>query len=153
VGSAETRTGKRRNVKRQGRGKTTKNKKTRTPPIPDSLRRELEDWNRTVDGELMFPNHKGAMYSRDVRALRDFLKAGRAAAAVPHLTFRHCRTTFATLFEGDPRDRQAILGHHSEEFTARVYQKPIIDRQKASVEGLEARFTGKVVTMPIRETA
>jgi integrase len=44
---------------------------------------------------------------------------------VPHLTFRHCRTTFATLYEGDPRDRQAILGHHSEEFTRRVYQKPI----------------------------
>jgi hypothetical protein len=46
--------------------------------------------------------------------------------------------------EGDPRDRQAILGHHSEEFTRRVYQKPIRDRQKASVNALEARLTGKV---------
>jgi hypothetical protein len=34
-----------------------------------------------------------------------------------------------------------------------VYQKPILDRQKASVEGLDARFTGKVLTMPVRETA
>jgi integrase len=93
------------------------------------------------------------MYSRDAHIIRDFMNAGRVAAGVPHLTFRHCRTTFATLYEGDPRDRQAILGHHSEEFTARVYQKPILDRQKASVEGLDARFTGKVVTMPVRETA
>ena len=66
------------------------------------------------------------------------------------MTFRHCRTTFATLFEGDPRDRQAILGHHSEELTRREYQKPIAARQKASVE---ARYAGKVVTMPVRESA
>jgi hypothetical protein len=69
------------------------------------------------------------------------------------MTFRHCGTTFATLYEGDPRDRQAIPGHHSEELTRRIYQKPIAARQKASVEGLEARLTGKVVTMPVRESA
>ena len=34
-----------------------------------------------------------------------------------------------------------------------LYQKPIAARQKASVEGLEARLTGKVVTMPVRESA
>jgi integrase len=43
----------------QGRPSTTKNKKTRYAPIPDSLRGELEDWNKTVVGELIFPNHKG----------------------------------------------------------------------------------------------
>ena len=82
-----------------------------------------------------------------------FLKAGRRAAGTPHMTLRHCCTTFATLYEGDPRDRQAILGHHGEEFTRRVSQKPILDRQKASVNALEARLTGKVVTMPARERA
>ena len=53
--------------------------------------------------------------------LRLFLKARRAAAG---------RTTFATLYEGDPRDRQAILGRHSEEFTRRIYQKPIAGAAK-----------------------
>jgi hypothetical protein len=57
------------------------------------------------------------------------------------------------LYEGDPRDRQAILGHHSEEFTAAVYQKPIAARQQASVENLDARLRGKVVEMPTRESA
>ena len=36
---------------------------------------------------------------------------------------------------------------------AALYQKPIAARRKASVEGLEARLTGKVVTMPVRESA
>jgi hypothetical protein len=53
--------------------------------------------------------------------------------------FRQCRTTFATLYDGDPKDRQAILGHHSEQFTMRVYQKPIAARQQASVEELDSR--------------
>ena len=69
------------------------------------------------------------------------------------MTFWHCRTTFAPLYEGDPRDRQAILGHYCEEFNRRVYRKPILDRQKASVNALEARLTGKVVTMPVRKSA
>lgn len=40
----------------RGQPSTTKNKKTRYAPIPDSLRGELENWNRTVEGELIFPN-------------------------------------------------------------------------------------------------
>jgi integrase len=63
----------------------------------------------------------------------------RKAAAIPGLTFRQCRTTFATLYEGDAKDRQAILGHHSEQFTMAVYQKAIPTRQQESVEELEAR--------------
>jgi integrase len=138
-----------------GRPSTTKNKKTRYAPIPDSLRGELEDWFsvQEADTDLIFPNARGGMLSRASDVMQSFLNAGRTAAGVPHLTFRHCRTTFATLYEGDPRDRQAILGHHSEEFTRRVYQKPILDRQKASVNALEARFRGKVVTMPVRDSA
>jgi hypothetical protein len=55
---------------------------------------------------------------------------------------------FATLYDGDPKDRQAILGHHSEQFTMRVYQKPIAGRQQASVEELDSRLSGKIVEMP-----
>jgi integrase len=51
-----------------------------------------------------------------------------------------CRTTFATLFEGDLRDAQEILGHHSEAFTLRVYRKPIAERQRRAVEDLDARL-------------
>jgi integrase len=82
------------------------------------------------------------------------LERTRKVAAIPGLNFRQCRTTFATLYEGDPRDRQAIMGHHSAEFTMRVYQKPIAARQQASVNELDARLSGKVVQMPRRkETA
>jgi integrase len=77
----------------------------------------------------------------------------RNAAAIPKLTFRRCRTTFGTLYEGDAKDRQAILGHHSEQFTQAVYQKAIPARQQASVEELESRLAGKVVEMPKRESA
>jgi integrase len=135
-----------------GRPSRIKNKKTRYAPIPDSLRSELEEWNKTVEGELIFPNARGAMFSRGGNVIQDFLKAGRAAAGVPYLTFRHCRTTFATL-RGRPAGPPGHSWDHSEEFTRRVYQKPIMARQKASVEGLEARFCGKVVAMPVRERA
>jgi integrase len=123
----------------RGHPSTTKNKKTRYAPIPDSLRGELEDFNKTVEGELIFPNAIGTMYSRSSPAIRDLLKAGRAAAGVAHLTFRHCRTTFATLFEGDPRDRQAILEHHSEEFTRRVYH---LEARPRPTAGLRRRAGG-----------
>jgi integrase len=42
-----------------GRPSTTKNKKTRHAPIPDSLRTELEGWNNTVAGDLIFPTPMG----------------------------------------------------------------------------------------------
>ena len=137
----------------RGHSSTTKNKKIRYAPLPDSLRTEIEDWNQTVEGDLMFPNARGVMCAHSSAMVQDCLTNGRAAAAVPGLNFRQCRTTFATLYEGDPRDRQAILGHHSEEFTAAVYQKPIAARQQASVENLDARLRGKVVEMPARESA
>jgi len=71
-----------------GHPSTTKNKKTRYAPVSDSLRGELEDWNSAVEGELMFPNARGKMYSQNSPVIGDFLKAGRAFAGVPHMTFR-----------------------------------------------------------------
>jgi len=67
------------------------------------------------------------------------------------LQFRQCRTTFATLFDGDPKDAQDILGHSTVDITMRVYKKSIAERQKASVEELEARLSRKVVQMPNTE--
>lgn len=68
-------------------------------------------------------------------------------AEIPDLTFRACRTTFATLYEGDPRDAQAILGHSTVDLTMRIYRKPIAARQQASVEELDARLSPKVITI------
>jgi integrase len=128
----------------------TKNRKIRYAPIPAALRNEIEGWCKGVEGDLIFPNVIGGLLSRASTAIRGMLDRTRKAAAIPGLNFRQCRTTFATLYEGDPRDRQAIMGHHSAEFTMRVYQKPIAARQQASVEELDARLNGKVVTMPRR---
>ena len=58
-----------------------------------------------------------------------------------------CRTTFATLFEGDIRDAQEILGHHSAAFTLQVYRKPVSARQQKAVDELDS----KLKTVPIRE--
>ena len=55
-----------------GRPSTTKNKKTRYAPIPDSLHGELEDWIETVEGELIFPKANGIMYFRGGRVIRIF---------------------------------------------------------------------------------
>ena len=51
----------------------------------------------------------------------------RKAAKIPDLTFRMLRTTFATLYNGDLKDAQEILGHHSAAFTLERYRKPLPD--------------------------
>ena len=56
------------------------------------------------------------------------------------LTPRMCRTTFATLFEGDISDNQAILGHHSAAFTLQTYRKPVTARQTEAIEALDHQF-------------
>jgi hypothetical protein len=48
-----------------------------------------------------------------------------------------------TLYEGDAKDRRAILGHHSEQFTMAVYRKPIAERQQAWIEELASRVSRK----------
>jgi integrase len=134
-----------------GRVGQTKNGKTRIAPLPAALRQELTEYLRGVEGHLMFPSPKGKLLVLASDTVQDMLV--RAREVVPGLTFRQCRTTFATLYEGDAKDRQAILGHHSEQFTMAVYRKAIQSRQQASVEELESRLAGKVVEMPKRESA
>ena len=65
---------------------------------------------------------------------------------IPDLTFRMCRTTFASLFEGDEADRSSIMGHTNTKFTLEVYRKPPQERRQRSVEDLDRRL--KVVEMP-----
>jgi hypothetical protein len=60
-----------------------------------------------------------------------------------------CRTTFATLFDGDIADVQPSLGHHAAEFTLRHYRKSVTARHQAAVEELDRKL--KVV--PIKTGA
>ena len=48
----------------------------------------------------------------------------RTAANIPDLTFRMCRTTFATLFEGDIKDAQEMVGHHSQRLLSKFTGSP-----------------------------
>ena len=136
-----------------GRVGPTKNRKARVAPVPVALRQELAEYLGSIEGHLMFPSPWGKVLTLSSDTIRDMLARAREAAGLPGLTFRQSRTTFATLYEGDAKDRQAILGHHSEQFTMAVYRKAIQPRQQASVEELESRLSGRIVKMPKRESA
>lgn len=130
-----------------GHPSTTEHKKSRTVPIPASLRSELEEWLAEHNHSLMFPTQAGKMHHRGDLYLREVVKRARSAAKIPDLTFRMCRTTFSSLFEGDTKDAQEILGHHSAAFTLQVYKKPLAERQQTAVEDVDRRL--KVV--PIKK--
>jgi integrase len=137
----------------RGRLGPTKNRKVRIAPLPDALRQELSEYLQLVEGNLMFPGPRGNVLSLSSDPVVDMLERTRKAAGIPGLTFRQARTTFTTHWQGDLKDAQAILGHHSEQFTRNVYRKAIPARQQASIEELDARLTGRVITMPKRESA
>lgn len=122
----------------------TKNKKTRVAPLPPTLRGELEEWLRSHDNHLMFTSPGGKMLRRNDIYVRGIQTAARDAAKISDLTYRMCRTTFATLFEGDIKDAQAILGHHSPAFTLQVYRKPITSRQQGAVDAMDQRLRSVV---------
>jgi integrase len=137
----------------EGRAAETKNGKARIVPLPATLRSELEDWGCQTTGELLFPSRGGAMLNRKGEEVTPMLYRARKAAGIPDLTFRMCRTTFATLYRGDPRDLQEALGHSDLKLTMGVYRKPIADRQQASADELEARISGKVVPIKVARGA
>jgi integrase len=116
----------------------TKNRKARVAPLCDSLRAELAEYLPGLTGSLLFTTTRGLMHRRNNQHIEGILT--RARAAVPGLTFRQCRTTFATLFEGELVDVQGVLGHHSPEFTLKHYRKPITARQQGAVEALDGRL-------------
>jgi integrase len=130
-----------------GKPSTTKNRKTRIAPLSATLRAELEEWAKGVDGDILLPNEAGKMTRFRSPAMRTLILRTREAASIPDLKPRMCRTTFATLFNGDLADAQAILGHSALAMTMEHYRKPIAARQQRAVEDLDARLRGKVVRM------
>lgn len=119
----------------------TKNKELRMAPLAPALRIDLEAWAATCDGPMLFPG-RCARYQCN-RELREMLDRARIAAAITDLTFRMCRTTFATLFEGHLADVQEILGHHTAAFTPEKYKRAVPLRQQAAVEELETRLMAR----------
>jgi|SRR5579871_301790 len=129
---------------RNGRAETTKNKKTRIAPLCESLRAELQEWLASHPHYLVFTTPGGKMMRRSDIYMRAIQETARTAAGISDLTYRMCRTTFATLFEGDIRDAQEILGHHSAAFTLQVYRKPVAARQQGAVDAMDKRLRNVV---------
>lgn len=121
-----------------GKVKLPKRNKTRLAAIPESLRAELEEWLTTHSHRLFFPTPRGKVYARGRKEIQQIAERGREI--IPDLTFRMCRTTFATLFDGDEADRSSIMGHTSTAFTLARYRKPIMERRQRSVEELDQRL-------------
>jgi integrase len=127
-----------------GTVKLPKFNKKRLAAIPASLRAELEEWLSTHDHKLMFPSDEGVVMCRGSKPVQEILDRGRSL--VEDLDFRMCRTTFASLFQGDEADRSSIMGHSSTSFTLARYRKPIMERRQKSIEELDQRLT-KVVSI------
>jgi integrase len=75
---------------------------------------------------------------------RAILARARKASGIADLTFRQLRTTFGTLFEGDVKDLQTVMGHHSAAFTMDTYRKPLEARAAAATEDLDKRLSNVV---------
>jgi integrase len=129
-----------------GAVKLPKGNKVRLAVLPNSLRAELVKWLNSHTSHLVFPSSNGHVYRRSSKEIQAIVARGRALG-IPDLTYRMCRTTFASLFDGDEADRTSIMGHHSARFTLERYRKPVQDRRQQSVENLDKRFQ-KVVVMP-----
>ncbi len=114
--------------------KLPKRNKARTVPLPPSLRAEL----LSLGDGLLFPGDDGRVMSRSSHKLMRALESARQI--IPDITFRMCRTTFATLFDGEDADRTSIMGHFDEKFTNEAYRKPLADRRQKAVEKLDKRL-------------
>ena len=113
--------------------------------LSTDLRAELESWLGTHTSRLVFPSAAGTLYRRSSKEIQAIVSRGRKVG-IPDLQYRMCRTTFATLFEGDEADRTSIMGHHSTQFTLTRYRKPIMERRQKSIEELDQRIK-KVVSI------
>jgi integrase len=137
----------------KGKPAPTKRRKIRLISLPAVLRSELEDWAARVNGDLLFPGQTGGMLNRNGAEVIPMLARTRKELGMPDFTFRQCRTTFSTLYRGDPRDLQEALGHADLKLTMNIYRKPILERQQAAMDELEARLAGKLVPIKKRKGA
>lgn len=87
------------------------------------------------------------VYNRGRKEIHDIAKRGREI--ITDVTFRMCRTIFATLFDSDEADRSSIMGHTNIKFTLERYRKPTMERRQRSVEELDRRL--KVVLIQKRQ--
>ena len=127
-----------------GKRGPTKNRKTRTVPIPHSLQTEIERWlaSRSDDNPLVFPSRRGTILRREGYPLWA-LERARKATGIQDLDYHMTRRTFATLYEGDMADVQDILGHAGPGVTMKFYKKPVLNRQRKAVEALDRRVSGR----------
>jgi integrase len=132
-----------------GKVKLPKRNKVRTAALPESLRAELSEWLAGHNHRLLFPSPTGKVHHRGSDDIQDIVTRGRKI--ISDLTFRMCRTTFASLFQGDDADRTSIMGHFDEKFTLATYRKPIQERRQKSIEELDRRL--KVVRIDNKRTA
>ncbi len=122
----------------------TKSRKVEVQPIPASLQTELTMWLETVDPSpeaLLFPGRGGRMAWRQTEGA-ELLARFRSNSGIKDLTFHMLRRTFATLLDADSGDVRDLLRHSHVETTLQHYRKPIIERQRASVEALDAKLRG-----------
>jgi integrase len=134
----------------KGKPAPTKRRKHRLIALSSVLRSQLGDWAARVEGDLLFPSQTGTMLSRNGAEITPMLSRARKELGMPRFTFRQCRTTFSTLYRGDPRDLQEALGHADLKVTMNIYRKPIVERQQAAMDELEARLAGKLLPMKKR---
>jgi integrase len=93
-----------------GHPSTTEHKKSRTVPIPASLRSELEEWLAEHNHSLMFPTQAGKMHHRGDLYLREVVKRARSAAKIPDLTFRCAVPRSARFSRAIPKTRRKSSG-------------------------------------------
>lgn len=120
-----------------GAVKGTKTGRPRAVSLPPVLAGELAALAETTPaGERIFGTW------RNVCLLQKGLRE-RFRAVIPEFLLRRCRTTFATLYRGDPADVQALLGHSTLGMTMDHYRRAIPERQAEAVAELERRATEK----------
>src|ERR1019366_6639185 len=130
--------------------KLPKGNKVRLAVLSTDLRAELEAWLGTHTSRLVFPSANGTLYRRSSKEIQAIVSRGRKVG-IPDLQYRMCRTTFASLYDGDEADRTSIMGHFDAEFTLETYRKPLMERRQKSIEALDHRL--KVVRIDQKRSA
>ena len=109
----------------------------------------MVEWLAGSNHRLLFPSPLGKVYHRSSDDIQAIVERGRAL--IPDLTFRQCRTTFATLFEGDEADPSGIIGPHVNRVYPRALSQALQERRQRSIEELDKRL--KVVGIDKKRSA
>jgi len=133
----------------------TKSGAHREVPIPVALVAILKAHKlaEPFQGEIVFPNDRGAMFTKNGR-LEEILRAALAAVGLHSIRLHDLRHVYAAHFlmaGGSLYDLQKNLGHHSVAFTAAVYGHLSQDHRVREADRLSERFAipmaGKVLEL------